>query len=119
MKWACPVAQACPTLFNPTDCSLPASSVHGIFQGRILQWVAISSPGDLPYPGIEPTFPVPAGGFFTTVPRGKENCKMPQNTLAEEYETRMSVLCAFMNVLWRKVNSYERNPQGGNTMSQD
>ena len=37
----------------------------------------------------------------------------------EEYETRMFVLCAFMNVLWRKVNSYERNPQGGNTMSQD
>ena len=33
------------------------------------------------------------------VPLGKENCKMPQNTLVEEYETRM---CVFMNALWGK-----------------
>ena len=38
----CSVAQACPTLCNPMDCSLPGSSVHGIFQTRILEWVAIS-----------------------------------------------------------------------------
>ena len=36
------VAQSCPTLYNPMDCSLPGSSVHGIFQARILEWVAIS-----------------------------------------------------------------------------
>ena len=36
------VAQSCPTLFDPMDCSLPGSSVHGIFQARILEWVAIS-----------------------------------------------------------------------------
>ena len=36
------VAQSCPTLCDPTDCSLPGSSVHGIFQARILEWVAIS-----------------------------------------------------------------------------
>ena len=35
-----PVAQSCPTLCNPTDGSLPGSSVHGIFQARVLQWVA-------------------------------------------------------------------------------
>ena len=35
------VAQSCPTLCNPMDCSLPGSSVHGIFQARILEWVAI------------------------------------------------------------------------------
>ena len=34
--------------------SLPGSSVHGILQARILQWVAVPSPGDLPDPGIEP-----------------------------------------------------------------
>ena len=39
----CSVAQSCPTLCNPFDCSLPDSSVHGIFQARILEWVAISS----------------------------------------------------------------------------
>ena len=35
-------AQSCPTLCEPKDCSLPGSSVHGILQARILEWVAIS-----------------------------------------------------------------------------
>ena len=35
------VAQSCPTLSYPMDCSLPGSSVHGIFQARGLEWVAI------------------------------------------------------------------------------
>ena len=39
------------------DCSRPGSSVHGIFQARVLEWVAISSPGDLPDPGIAPRSP--------------------------------------------------------------
>ena len=33
--------QSCPTLHNPMDCSLPGSSVHGIFQARVLEWSAI------------------------------------------------------------------------------
>ena len=37
------VAQSCPTLCNPMDCSLPASSVHGVFQARVLEWVAMPS----------------------------------------------------------------------------
>ena len=36
------VTQSCPTLCDPMDCSLPRSSVHGIFQARVLEWVAIS-----------------------------------------------------------------------------
>ena len=36
------VAQSCLTLYNPMDCNLPGSSVHGIIQARILGWVAIS-----------------------------------------------------------------------------
>ena len=36
------VAQSCPTLHNPMDCSLPGSSVHGIFQAKVLEWVAIA-----------------------------------------------------------------------------
>ena len=39
----CLVSQSRPTLCDPVDCSLPGSSVHGIFQARILEWVAISS----------------------------------------------------------------------------
>ena len=36
------VAQSCPTLSDPMDCSLPGSSVHGIFQARVLEWGAIA-----------------------------------------------------------------------------
>ena len=36
------VPQSCLTLCDPMDCSLPGSSVHGIFQARVLEWVAIS-----------------------------------------------------------------------------
>ena len=36
------VAQSCPTLSDPMDCSLPGFSVHGIFQARVLEWVAIA-----------------------------------------------------------------------------
>ena len=35
------VAQSCPPLSDPMDCSLPGSSAHGIFQARVLEWVAI------------------------------------------------------------------------------
>ena len=36
------VAQSCPTLSDPMDCSLTGSSVHGIFQARVLEWGAIA-----------------------------------------------------------------------------
>ena len=41
-KQVCEVAQSCPILCSPMDCSLPSFSVHGIFQAIILKWVAIS-----------------------------------------------------------------------------
>ena len=40
--WLSSVAQSCPTLCHPMDCSPPGSSAHGILQARILEWVAIS-----------------------------------------------------------------------------
>ena len=40
--------QSCPTLCNPMDCSLPGSSAHGIFQARVLEWVAISFSKEAP-----------------------------------------------------------------------
>ena len=36
------VAQLCPTLSDPMDCSLPGSSIHGIFQARVLEWGTIA-----------------------------------------------------------------------------
>ena len=51
------VTQSCLTLCDPTDYSLPGSSVRGILQARILEWLPFSSPEVLPYPGIEPRSP--------------------------------------------------------------
>ena len=49
----------------------PGSSVRGIFQSRILEWVSISFSRDLPDPGVKPLSPALAGGFFTAEPLGK------------------------------------------------
>ena len=62
----CLVTQSCLTLCDPMDCSAPGSSIHEIFQARILEWVVIST-GDLSYLGIELTslmFSALAGKFF-------------------------------------------------------
>ena len=48
------VAQSCPTLCDPMNCSPSGFSVHGILQARILEWVAILFSGYLPDPGMEP-----------------------------------------------------------------
>ena len=53
----CLFPQSCPTLCDPMDCSLLGSSVHGILQASILEWVAFPSPGHLPNPGSNPDLP--------------------------------------------------------------
>ena len=63
--------QLCLTLCDPMDYSPPGSSVHGIFQARILEWVVISFPGDLPHPGIEPRSPALQGDSLPSEPPGK------------------------------------------------
>ena len=70
----CSFSPLCPTLCDPTDGSPTGSCVHGIFQTRILKWLPVPSPGDLPNPGIKlvpPASPALANGFFTTEPPGK------------------------------------------------
>ena len=59
----CSVTKSCLTLCDPMDYILPGSSVHGIFQARILKWVAISLSQDLPRWRIKPMSPALAGGF--------------------------------------------------------
>ena len=61
--------QSCPTLCDAMNCSPPSSSVHGILQARILEWVGMPPPGNLPDSGIQPASlmsPKFADGFFTT-----------------------------------------------------
>ena len=90
------VAQSCPTRSDPMDCSLPGSSVHGIFQARVPEWGAIAfslglyspwnSPGqntgvrclsllqgNFPNPGIRPRPPALQEDSLPTEPSGKPN----------------------------------------------
>ena len=65
-------------LCDLTDCSLPGSSVHGILQAKILEWVASLPPGGLPNPEIElmsSASSALAGRFFTTAPPKKPYLK--------------------------------------------
>ena len=71
----CLVAQSCLTLYNPKDCSPLGSSVHGILQARIVEWVAMSSSRDLPNPGIKPRSPALQEDSLPSEPPGK-----PKNT---------------------------------------
>ena len=57
--------KSCLALAAPWTVALQAPLVHGIFQARILEWVAISFPGDLTDPGIEPRDSCTASRFFT------------------------------------------------------
>ena len=59
------VAQLCPALCDPMDCSLPGSSVHGILQARTLEWVAISSSREPSQPRDWTQVSCIADGFFT------------------------------------------------------
>ena len=68
---ACLLAQSCPTLRDLRDYSSPGSSVHGLFQARILEWVAIPfSKGSSP-PRDRTQVSCIAGRYFTTEPPGK------------------------------------------------
>ena len=61
----CLVAQSCPTLYDPMDCSPPGSSVHGISQARILEWVTISFSRESSRPRDQTWVSCIAGRFFT------------------------------------------------------
>ena len=76
----CLVTKSCPTVCDPMDCSLPGSSIHGILQARILEWVAtafsrgqriIPFSGDFPHPGVKPGFPMWQTDSLPSEPPGK------------------------------------------------
>ena len=72
--WVCMSAkllQSRLTLWEPTDCSPQAPLSMGIFQARILGWVAMPSPGDIPNPGIDPRSPTLRVESLPSEPPGK------------------------------------------------
>ena len=75
----CLVAQSCPALCDPMDCSPPGSSVHRIFQARILEWVTISFSRESSQPGDWTQVSSIAGRLFTTVSPGKPSWYIRQS----------------------------------------
>ena len=63
--------QLCLTVCDPMDCSPPDSSIHGILQARIREWVAIPFSGDLPDSGIDTGSPALPGDSLPAEPPGK------------------------------------------------
>ena len=78
------VAQSCPTLCHPMDCSSPGSSIHGVSQARRLEWVAISFSRGSFWPRDWTHISCLAGRLFTTKPPGKPSKIMP--TLKYKWE---------------------------------
>ena len=65
------IAQSCPTLFDPMDCSLSASPSMGFSRQECWSGLPFPSPGDLPDPGIEPGSPALLADAFPSEPPGK------------------------------------------------
>ena len=93
------IVQSCPTLCNPMHCSPPGSSVYGIVQARILDWLPFPSPGDLPDPGIKlisPESPALQTDSLPTEPSRKPvaTCSPCFTTLHRHYKWRfVASLC--------------------------
>ena len=85
------------------DYNLPGSSVHGIFQARILEWVP--PPGYLPNPGTEPVSlasPALPGGFFTTVPPRKPYIYYIYTPIKLEGQVLLSLSEVRIFLFWKK-----------------
>ena len=78
MVWTSEVAQSCPNLCDPMDCSLPGSSIHGIFQARVLEWAAISFSRGSSWPRDRSRISQIAGRHFTIWTTGEAH-QTPSN----------------------------------------
>ena len=75
---------------DPMDCSPPGSSVHGILQARILEWLPFPPPGDLPDPGIEPAPVALVSSFSTTAPFAEPNVYMVTVNRCNPHEQKLT-----------------------------
>ena len=104
--------QSCQTLCNPRDCSPPGSSVCGIFQLRILEWINL--PGDLPGPGTEPVSPAAPAlqvgffFFFTAETRGKPpRCYLPFSLFFHKCAVEFFQRLYDMKEIWQNVKQFQ------------
>ena len=108
----CP--QLCPTLFDPRGCGPPGSSVYGILQARILEWVAFLSSGIFPtWQLIEPTsacISCIAGGFFTHWATWEAHGRLYHT--AYSYSEYVSTLCLGLENLAGRDGTSGNSRQG-------
>ena len=95
-------------LFDPMDCGPPGSSVHGIFQARLLEWVAISSSSGSSWPRDQTCISCITGGFFITEPpekpfpmNGTEQTKLFLSLVTVKSQ---EVKSSFWNGCWKSSN---------------
>ena len=80
------VAQSCPALCDPIDCSVPGFSVHGIFQAIVLEWIAISFSRDLPNSGLEPGLPHCRQMLYRLSHQGSQRNRRPYSQQESEMQ---------------------------------
>src|SRR5574337_493665 len=95
----CFVTQLCPTLCNPMDCSPTGSSVHGISQARILEWVAISFSRGSSRPKDQTQVSYIAGKLFTDLATWRIYCNYFFKWCTYESESG-SVMSRLFATLW-------------------
>ena len=84
------VTQSCPTLCDPMDCSLPGSSIRGIFQARVLEWVAVSFPRRSSQPRDQTQVSRIAGRRFT-IWATREDSYIMWNARLDEAQARIKI----------------------------
>ena len=109
------VVQSCLTLCDPVDCSPPGSSIRGILQARILEWVAMPSSRDLPSPGIKPRSLALQADSLPSEPPGK-----PKNTKVGSLSLLQGIFLtqeSNEDLLHRRWNLYQLSYQGSPVLS--
>ena len=94
------------------DCSLPGSSVHGIFQARKLEWFTYPPPGDLPNPGIKPWSPaLQVDSLPTEPPRKPKNTEVGSLSLSQEIFLTQELNQGLLHYRWILYQlSYQESP---------
>jgi len=96
-------AQSCPVLCDPVDCSPPGSSVHGILQASILEWIAMPSSRGPSWPRDQTQVSCIAGGFFTilatreALPPQKKKVQSLQREVKWGLPAPVCSLCLYVN----------------------
>ena len=93
------VAQSCPTLSDPMDCTRPGSSIHGIFQERVLEWGAIAFSSTGCFSSVQ----VSRSGVSNSLQPPKIKTSRPQRLTPIKIEIQALVLSTHDRVVWPQV----------------